>query len=152
MQGKRIDELETLHLLIDQASAQLSAQGQAADALDTKALAMLGLAATVAFAFIAYAVPYWWAPVVLMVVASIPLGFAAWPAQSNIGPELRRFYEERGGLIHLEASRVLFANLLFAGDQAASEAKRKSGRVKAGGCFLIAGLIVAAAVVVLHRH
>ena len=138
------DEQAILDMLIPRAQSGIDAQLRDSDALDSKALGVLGVtAATIALMVAARddVHPAWWIPTAALGVAGLLLLAAVWPRTFDVGPDPRRFYEAMAGRTRLDASRQMLAELLAALDRNNRRIPDKNRLFKAGFALLIPALV-----------
>jgi hypothetical protein len=132
--GRRVagDEETVVQMLVARAEARLAAQRRETDALDLKALGLLGADAVVVGVLIAVhdAVNrFWWLPASGLAVAGVLLLATIWPRELDTGPRWQTFYERFGSGTALEVARYMLAELLEAldaNDEAAAAWKSES--------------------------
>jgi hypothetical protein len=126
------DEETVAWTLVARAEARLAAQRRETDALDLKALGLLGADAAVIGVLIAVhdAVNrFWWLPASGLAVAGLLLLATIWPRDLDTGPRWQTFYETSGSGTALEVARHMLAELLEAvdaNDEAAAAWKSES--------------------------
>jgi hypothetical protein len=136
------DEQAILDLLLPRAQARIDGQLHDSDALDAKALGVLGAAAAAFGLLVAVHESvnrFWWAPTAALGVAAVLLLSAVWPRTFDLGPDTRRFYEAMSDSTRLAASRQMLSELLLAVDRNDEHLPRKSLLFKvAFGVVLVA--------------
>jgi hypothetical protein len=132
-------------MLIDSARDHIDGQAQDADALDAKALGLLGANLAIAGVLITFhgsLGPKWWIPALLLFVSG-GLQFASvYPRGFDTGPRWRWIYDNYGGGTSLAAGQAVLSELLEAID--ANEERRFLGRdnlFMVGLWFMVLGLI-----------
>lgn len=104
------DEQAILDMLVPRAQARIDGQLLDSDALDTKALGVLGVDAAAVALMVAVGsdlASLWWIPAAALGLAGILLLAAVWPRTFDLGPDTRQFYETMGGGTRLDASRQM---------------------------------------------
>jgi hypothetical protein len=142
--GGTSDEQAIVDMLIPRAQSRIDAQLRDSDALDSKALGVLGVtAATIA---LMVAVRHdvhrtWWIPTAALGLAGILFLAAVWPRRFDVGPDPQQFYEAMAARSRLDASRQMLAELLAAIDRNNRHVPNKSRLFKAGFALLIPALV-----------
>jgi hypothetical protein len=137
------DEQRVLALLIDWARARLGGQLHDADALDAKALGILGADAAAIGVLVAVHAAInslWWIPTLALGVAGTFLLATIWPREYDIGPDPHAFYEQFGAAPFADAQRQMLADLLAATDRNEAKSPRKSTLLVVGFVILLLGL------------
>lgn len=152
--GRRVagDEETVVQMLVARAEARLAAQRRETDALDLKALGLLGADAVVVGVLIAVhdAVNrFWWLPASGLAVAGVLLLATIWPRELDTGPRWQTFYERFGSGTALEVARYMLAELLEAVDANETAAAWKSESVVKLSLVLITLSLVGAIPVAL---
>jgi len=145
------DEQAILHMLIPGARARIDGQLSDGDAVDSKALGILGVDAGAVALLVAVRsdlLSLWWLPAAALGVAGILLLAAVWPRTFDVGPDTRTFYETMGASTRLAASRQMLAELLAAIDVNETRLPGKKRLFKAGFRLLVIAIIGALAVAI----
>jgi hypothetical protein len=135
------DEQGILDMLVPRGQARIEGQLRDSDALDAKALGILGVTAAAIALMVAVRHDlnrFWWIPTAALGVAAVLLLAAVWPRTFDVGPDVRRFYEVMGGAPRLTASRQMLLELLAAIDQNDRELPHKRRLFKAGLVLVLA--------------
>jgi hypothetical protein len=138
------DEQGILDMLIPRAQARIDGQLHDSDALDAKALGILGVTAAAIGLMVAVRHDLnrvWWIPTAALGIAAVLLLAAVWPRTFDVGPDTRRFYEVMGGSTRLAASRQMLSELLAAIDQNDKELPGKRRLFKVGFALLVVALL-----------
>jgi len=138
------DEQAILDMLIPRAHARIDAQLRDSDALDSKALGVLGVTAATIALMVAVRDDVhatWWIPTAALGLAGLLFLAAVWPRTFDVGPDPRRFYEAMAARSRLEASRQMLSELLAAIDGNDRRLPDKRRLFKAGFAVLIPALV-----------
>jgi hypothetical protein len=138
------DEQAILDMLIPRAQGRIDTQLRDSDALDSKALGMLGVTAAAVALMVAVrhdVHPSWWAPSSVLGIAGIALLAAIWPRRFDVGPDPRKFYEAMATSTRLEASRQMLSELLATIDENDRHQPAKNRLFKAGFAVLVVALL-----------
>jgi hypothetical protein len=138
------DEQAILDMLVPRAQARIDGQLLDSDALDTKALGVLGVDAAAIALMVAVRsdlARLWWIPVVALGLAGVLLLAAVWPRTFDLGPDTRRFYETMGASTRLAASRQMLAELLAAIDANETRSPEKKLLFKTGFRLLVVAIL-----------
>jgi hypothetical protein len=115
-----VSDAETvLGLVVTQGRARLEGQLRDSDALDVKALGILGADAAALGVLIAThdaISTVWWIPAAGLGVVALLLFVALWPRRLDSGPNWRVFYETYGGGAAVDVGRQMLGELLDAVD------------------------------------
>jgi hypothetical protein len=117
-----------LELVLDRVQARLDGQFRDSDALDAKALGVLGADAAALGVLIAAhdgINTYWWIPGLVLGAAGLILLAAIWPRTLDSGPNWRLFYEQHGGGEPEAVGRQMLAELLAAVELNDAQADRQ---------------------------
>src|SRR2546430_4945194 len=104
------DEQAILEMLVPRAQARIDGQLRDGDALDAKALGVLGVDTAAVALLVAVRDSLnalWWIPTGGLALTGILLLAAIWPRPFDLGPDTRGFYEEMGATTRLAASRQM---------------------------------------------
>jgi len=138
------DEQAVLDMLVPRAQARIDGQLRDGDALDTKALGVLGVDTAPVALLVAVRDSLnalWWIPTGGLGVTGILLLAAIWPRTFDLGPDPRKFYEEMGGGTRLAATRQMLSELLAAADENDRQLPAKSRLFKIGFALLVVALL-----------
>ena len=141
------DAETVLEFVVTQTRAQLDGQLRDNDALDVKALGILGAdAAGLAVLIAAHDVidALWWIPALGLGVSILLLFVALWPRRLDTGPNWRTFYERYGGGAAADVGRQMLSELLDAVERNNESLSRPHGKIfvfKAAFALLVALLI-----------
>jgi hypothetical protein len=138
------DEQAILDLLIPRAQSRLDGQFGDGDAMDSKALGLLGLDAAAIALMTAVRhdlASLWWLPTTALGLAGALLLAAVWPRRFDLGPDTRRFYETMGMSSRLEASRQMLTELLVAVEENDLRLPAKAKLFKSGFALLVIALL-----------
>lgn len=111
--------------------ARLDGQFRDSDALDVKALGLLGADAAALAVLVAThdaLSRLWWIPAVGLGIAGMLLLAAVWPRTMDSGPDWRRFYDRWGGAIPAQAARQMLVELLAAVETNDAQARKAHGK------------------------
>jgi hypothetical protein len=140
-------------LVITGALSRLEAQLRDNNALDLKALGVLGADAAALGVLIAAhdaLSRLWWIPAAGLGVAGFLLLVTIWPRKLDGGPNWREFYETFGGGTARDVGRQLLAELLAAIDENERRTRaRKPNAVFKGGLLLMAVSLLASVPIAL---
>jgi hypothetical protein len=142
--GGPSDEQAIVDMLIPRAQSHIDAQLRDSDALDSKALGVLGVtAATIALMVAVRGDVHrtWWIPTAALGLAGLFLLAAVWPRTFDVGPDPRQFYEAMAARTRLDASRQMLAELLAAIDRNNRRVPDKNRLFKAGFALVIPALV-----------
>ena len=137
-------EQAIVDMLIPRAQAHIDAQLRDSDALDSKALGVLGVTAATIALMVAVRDDVhrtWWIPTAALGVAGLLLLASVWPRTFDVGPDPRQFYEAMAARTRLDASRQMLAELLAAIDRNNRRVPDKNRLFKAGFALLIPALL-----------
>lgn len=139
-------------LIVERVQSQLDAQLQADDAMDLKALGILGANAAVIAALVAThsAVPYWWTAAIILGAGGVLLLWVVWPDDIDDGPEWAEWYELFGGGAPDEIARQMLVDLVSARRSNSKVQVTKGKRFKRGFLLTLIGL-AACTIVALFR-
>jgi len=143
------DEQAILDMLVPRAQARIDGQLLDSDALDTKALGVLGVDAAAVALMVAVRsdlASLWWIPAAALGLAGILLLAAVWPRTFDLGPDTRQFYETMGAGTRLDASRQMLAELLAAIDANEKRLPEKKRLFKTGFRLLVVAILGSLAV------
>jgi hypothetical protein len=143
------DEQAILELLVPRAQSRLDGQLGDSDAMDSKALGLLGVDAAAIALMTAVrhdVASLWWLPTTVLGLAGALLLAAVWPRRFDLGPDTRRFYETMGASSQLEASRQMLTELLVAIDGNDVRLPAKAKLFKSGFALLVIALLGSLAV------
>jgi hypothetical protein len=138
------DEQGILDMLNHRAQARIEGQLRDSDALDAKALGILGVTAAAIALMVAVRDSinqWWWIPTAALGIAAVLLLAAIWPRTFDLGPDIRRFYEVMGGTTRITASRQMLSELLAAIDQNDKQLPGKRRLFKTGFSVLVVALL-----------
>ena len=114
------DEQAILDMLVPRAQARIDGQLRDGDALDTKALGVLGVDTAAVALLVAVRDSLnalWWIPTGALGVTGVLLLAAIWPRTFDLGPDPRKFYEAMGTSTRVTATRQMLSELLEAVDE-----------------------------------
>lgn len=140
------DEQAILDVLVVRAQARLDGQLRDADALDSKALGVLGVDAAAIALLVATRDAVgsaWLLPTVLFGLAGILLLAVLWPRAFSTGPDARAFYERFGTSSRLTATRQMFSELLAALDRNEGQLPGKNSTFRRGVAVLVIAVLSA---------
>src|SRR5687768_11196930 len=138
------DELALLDMLSARAQTRLDGQLQDSDAVDTKALGVLAVAAAAVALMVAVRndlSELWWVPTAVLGLAGLFLLATIWPRKFDVGPDTRTFYEEMTGSPRVTAAGQMLSELLAAIDRNDLQIPAKNRLFKLGFTVLLAGLV-----------
>jgi hypothetical protein len=138
------DELALLELLVPRAQGRIDGQLRESDALDGKALGVLGAAAAAIALLVAVRFDLsrlWWIAAAALGASAVALLATVWPRTFDLGPDPRRFYETMAGRTRVEAARQMLSELIAASEHNAGQLPGKRRLFKAGFALLVAGLL-----------
>jgi hypothetical protein len=138
------DEQAILDMLIPRAQGRIDTQLRDSDALDSKALGMLGVTAAAVALMVAVrndVHPSWWVPSAVLGVAGLSLLAAIWPRRFDVGPDPRKFYEAMATSTRLDASRQMLSELLATIEENDRHQPGKNRLFKAGFAVLVVALL-----------
>jgi hypothetical protein len=138
------DEQAILDMLIPRAQGRIDAQLRDSDALDSKALGMLGVTAAAVALMVAVRHDVhasWWIPTAVLGVAGVSLLAAIWPRRFDVGPDPRKFYEAMATSTRLAASRQMLSELLATIEENDRHQPAKNRLFKVGFAVLVAALL-----------
>ncbi len=138
------DEQAILDMLVPRAHARIDAQLRDSDALDSKALGVLGVTAATIALMVAVRDDVhrtWWISTGALGLAGLLFLAAVWPRAFDVGPDLRRFYEAMAARTRLDASRQMLSELLAAIDENNRRLPEKRRLFKAGFAVLVPALV-----------
>jgi hypothetical protein len=129
-------------MLVARAQARLDAQLRGAEAVELKALALLGAdAAALGVLVAAHEALYrlWWAVASGFGLAGLLLLATVWPQKLDAGPSVRTFYETFGNGSPLDVSRQMLAELILTIDanERIARARKSDGLVKASLILIV---------------
>ncbi|HXV34766.1 MAG TPA: hypothetical protein VD769_12205 [Gaiellaceae bacterium] len=133
-----------LHLLIERVQDRLNRQFDDNDALDTKALGVLGADAAAIGVLVAIHESLgalWPAPVGVLAIAGLLLLYVVLPRSLDGGPDWRQFYERFGGSPLLQVELRMLSELMIAVEANDEAAPRKAAVFKVGFAVMAAGLL-----------
>lgn len=139
------DELALLEQLVPRAQGRIDGQLRESDALDGKALGVLGAAAAAIALLVAVRFDLsrlWWIAAAALGASAVALLATVWPRTFDVGPDPRRFYETMAGSTRVEAAAQMLAELIAASEHNAGQLPGKRGLFKAGFALLVAGLLL----------
>jgi hypothetical protein len=151
--ARQSDEQAVLDMLVPRAQARIDGQLRDGDALDTKALGVLGVDTAAVALLVAVRDslnPLWWIPAGGLAVTGILLLAAIWPRTFDLGPDPRNFYEEMGASTRLVATRQMLSELLAAVDENDGQLPAKSRLFKIGFALLLVALLGALTVALVR--
>jgi hypothetical protein len=147
------DESFVAQLVIERAQTRLDRQFDDNDALDAKALGVLGADAAGVGVLVAVhdaISKYWPVPAFALAASAVLLLYLLYPRDLDSGPNWRQYFEKFGGAEPLEAGLQMLSELLVAVEANNAKAPMKSTMFKAG--FIVMGLgLLGALVVALVR-
>lgn len=141
------DAETVLEFVVTQTRAQLDGQLRDNDALDVKALGILGAdAAGLGVLIVAHEVinTLWWIPALVLGVSILLLFVVLWPRGLDTGPNWRTFYERYGGEAAADVGRQMLSELLDAVERNNDNLSSSHGKIfvlKAAFSLLVASLI-----------
>jgi hypothetical protein len=138
------DQQAIVDMLVPRAQARVDGQLRDSDAIDAKALGVLGVDAAAIALLVAVRSDLhatWWIPVSGLGAAGILLLAAVWPRTFDVGPDTRRFYETMASSSRLDASRQMLAELLAAVDGNDKQLPPKAWLFKGGFAILVLALL-----------
>jgi len=131
-------------MVVDRAQSQLDAQLAGDDAVDLKALGVLGAdAAAIGVLVAAHTAlnSLWWIPMTALAVAAILLLVVVWPVRLEQGPRWDVFYETFGNAEPIDVGRQMLSDLTEATALNATRMRRTGLVYKAGFVVLLLGLV-----------
>jgi hypothetical protein len=140
------DELSLLELLVPRAQGRIDGQLRESDALDGKALGVLGADAAAIALLVAVRFELsrvWWLAAAALGASAVALLATVWPRAFDVGPDPRRFYETMAGSTPVQSARQMLSELIAASEHNAGQLPRKRRLFKAGFALLVAGLLAA---------
>jgi hypothetical protein len=140
-------------LVVEQATARLENQFRDVDALDVKALGVLGADAAALGVLVATHDSLnnlWWLPTCGLAVSGLLLLLCVWPRALDEGPNLRTFFETFGGQPYPEVALQMLGELLAAVEGNELRAPPKGRVFKAGFATLVVSLAGAFLVALLR--
>ena len=138
------DEQAILDMLVPRAQARIDGQLRDGDALDTKALGVLGVDTAAVALLVAVRDSLnalWWIPTGALGVTGVLLLAAIWPRTFDLGPDPRKFYEAMGASTRVTATRQMLSELLEAVDENDRQLPGKSRLFKIGFALLVVALL-----------
>ena len=145
LRATEADELALLELLVPRAQGRIDGQLRESDALDGKALGVLGADAAAIALLVAVRFDLsrlWWIGAAALGASAVALLATVWPRTFDVGPDARRFYETMAGSTRVEAARQMLSELIAASEHNAVQLPGKRRQFKAGFGLLVAGLLV----------
>jgi len=136
-------------MVVDRAQSQLDAQLAADDAVDLKALGVLGAdAAALGVLVAAHSSlnPFWWVPMAVLSAAGLVLLVVVYPVKLDSGPRWTAWYEEFGGGTAADAGRQMLVDLTATIDANGRKMRRNGLIFKIGFGLMLLGLIGCAVV------
>jgi hypothetical protein len=148
------DEEVVVQMLVARAQSRLDAQHRDVQALDLKALGLLGADAAAVGVLIAVhsAVNrFWWLDASGFAVAAVLLLVIVWPAPFDVGPSWRAFYEAFGSGAALAVGRQMLAELLeaVASNDRVAKARKPDTLIRLSLVLIVLSLIGAIPVALL---
>lgn len=132
-----------IELVVGQATARLDNQFRNVDALDVKALGVLGADAAALGVLIATHDTLnhlWWFPSAGLVLGGLLLLLCVWPRALDEGPNLRDFFESFGGQRYPEVGLQMLGELLAAVETNDARTPFKGRVFKAGFGVIVVSL------------
>lgn len=138
------DTPRVLEMVIARVQARLDGQMRDNDALDVKALGVLGADAAAIAVLVAVHTSinrFWWVPALGLAAAGLLFLAAIWPRSFDVGPNWREFYDTFGGGSASEVGQQMLAELLQAVEGNDEKAPRKNTPFKIGFAILAVSLV-----------
>jgi hypothetical protein len=138
------DELALLELLVPRAQGRIDGQLRESDALDGKALGILGADAAAIALLVAVRFELsraWWIAAAALGASAVALLATVWPRTFDVGPDPRRFYETMAGATRVQSARQMLSELIAAGEHNAAQLPGRRRLFKVGFALLVAGLL-----------
>jgi hypothetical protein len=136
------DEATVVTTVLERAQAQLDTQLQSDDAMDLKALGVLGADAVGIGVLVAANadLAFWWVPTIVLGLAATLLLWVVWPLDLNDGPEWGAWYEQFGGGTPVDVGRQMLADLTQAVAVNGAKTRYKGYVFRLGFVILLLGL------------
>jgi hypothetical protein len=138
------DADEIVRLAVERTQAQLDAQLASDDAVDLKALGVLGADAAAMGVLVAAhgsLNPLWWVPMAVLAAAGLVLLWVVYPVELQTGPRWTEWYAVFGAGSFGEAGRQMLVDLTAALDVNRVKLRRNGRRFKVGFVLVLIGLV-----------
>lgn len=142
--GRVGDADDVIRLLVERAQSQLDAQLAADDAVDVKALGVLGADAAALGVLVASHAslnPLWWVPMAVLGIAGVVLLWVVYPVELDAGPRWTEWYEKFGGGVFLDVGTQMLVDLTATYDENRNRMRVNGRLFKLGFVSMSLGLV-----------